>query len=85
MGASKVAGQTPLNGWIAIILFVVISPALWFYVQSELNKVWQTEADPAEGELAPPAPADPMPPPLPEQPQVTEPPAGDPPPAGPAS
>ena len=61
MGASKVAGQTPLNGWIAIILYLVISPALWFYVQSELNKVWQAEADPAEGELAPPAPADPSP------------------------
>ena len=85
MGASKVAGQTPLNGWIAIILFVVISPALWFYVQSELNKVWQAEADPAEGELAPPAPADPLPPPLPEQPQATEPPAGDPPAAGPTA
>jgi hypothetical protein len=85
MGASKVAGQTPLNGWIAIILFVVISPALWFYVQSELNKVWQAEADPAEGELAPPAPADPMPPPLPEQPQATEPPAGDPPAGGPTA
>ena len=26
MGASKVAGQTPLNGWIAIILYLVISP-----------------------------------------------------------
>jgi hypothetical protein len=85
MGASKVAGQTPLNGWIAIILFVVISPALWFYVQSELNKVWQAEADPAEGELAPPAPADPLPPPLPAQPQATEPPAGDPPAAGPTA
>lgn len=85
MGASKVAGQTPLNGWIAIILYLIISPALWFYIQSELNKVWQAEADPAEGELAPPAPADPLPPPLPEQPQATEPPAGDPPPAGPTS
>ena len=86
MGASKVAGQTPLNGWIAIILYLIISPALWFYIQSELNKVWQAEANPVEGALAPPAPADPMPPPLPEQPQATEPPAaGDPPPAGPAS
>ncbi len=91
MGASKVAGLAPLNGWIAIILFVVLSPALWFYVQSELNKVWQADAEPAEGELAPPAPADAMPPPLPtetavaEQPPATEPPAGDPPPAGPTA
>ncbi len=66
--------QEPLNGWIAIILYLLIAPALWAYVQVELNKVWQAEADPIEGELAPPAPADPLPPPLPEQPQATEPP-----------
>jgi len=84
MGASKIAGQTPLNGWIAIILYLLIAPALWGYIQSELNKVWQAEADPVEGELAPPA-ADPLPPPLPEQPQATEPPTGDPPPAGPTA
>lgn len=82
MGASKIAGQQPLNGWIAIILYVLISPALWGYVQSELNKVWQAEADPVEGELAPPGPADPLPPPAPEQPQASEPPAGGPPSAG---
>jgi len=86
MGASKVAGQTPLNAWIAIILYLVISPALWGYVQSELNKVWQAEADPVEGELAPPAPSDAMPPTLPAEPRATEPPAGDPPPpAGPTA
>jgi Domain of unknown function (DUF4234) len=72
MGASKIAGQPPLNGWIAIILYV-------------LNKVWEAEADPVSGELAPPAPADAMPPPLPEQPPATEPPAADPPPAGPTA
>jgi hypothetical protein len=85
MGASKVAGQEPLNGWIAIILYLVIAPALWGYIQSELNKVWEAEANPVEGELAPPAPGDPLPPPLPEQPQATEPPAADPPPAGPTA
>src|SRR3954471_21872612 len=85
MGASRLAGQEPLNGWIAIILYLVISPALWGYVQSELNKVWEAEAAPIEGELAPPGPADPLPPPLPEQPQATEPPAGDPPAAGPTT
>jgi hypothetical protein len=85
MGASRVAGRTPLNGWIAILLYLLISPALWGYVQSELNKVWEAEASPVEGELAPPGPADPMPPPLPAQPQATEPPAGDPPPAGPTA
>ncbi|HWA53718.1 MAG TPA: DUF4234 domain-containing protein [Solirubrobacterales bacterium] len=85
MGASKIAGQPPLNGWIAIILYLLLSPALWGYIQSELNKVWEAEADPVEGELAPPAPADAMPPTLPAEPQATEPPAGDPPPAGPTA
>jgi hypothetical protein len=81
MGASKLAGQEPLNGWIAILLYVFISPALWAYIQVELNKVWQAEADPLEGQPAPPALSDPMPPPLPPEPQTaTEPPAGDPPP-----
>ena len=75
MGASRLAGKEPLNGWIAIILYVLIAPALWAYIQVELNKVWQAEADALEGELAPPAPSDPLPPPLPEQPQTTEPPA----------
>jgi hypothetical protein len=87
MGASKVAGQTPLNGWIAIILFIVLSPALWGYVQSELNKVWQAETDPVEGELAPPGPADPLPPPLPTEPPAAEQPrpASEPPAAGPTA
>lgn len=85
MGASRLAGKEPLNGWIAIILYLLIAPALWAYVQVELNKVWEAEADPVEGELAPPAPADPLPPPLSEQPGANEPPAGGPPPAGPAA
>lgn len=78
MGASRLASQEPLNGWIAILLYVFIAPALWAYIQVELNKVWQAEADPLAGEPAPPAPSDQMPPPLPQ-----DPPAGSPPPAGP--
>jgi Domain of unknown function (DUF4234) len=80
MGASRLAGQEPLSGWIAIILYLLIAPALWAYVQVELNKVWEAEADALEGQPAPPAPSDPMPPPL-----SPEPPAGDQPPAGPAA
>ena len=49
MGASRLAGQEPLNGWIAILLYIFIAPALWAYIQVELNKVWQAEADPARG------------------------------------
>ena len=76
MGASRLAGQEPPNGWIAIILYLLLAPALWAYIQVSLNNVWQAEADPAEGQLAPPAPADQMPPPLPQEPASGEQPAG---------
>ncbi len=85
MGASRLGGKEPLNGWIAILLYVFIAPALWAYIQVSLNDLWRDEAEPAAGEPAPPAAADPMPPPLPAEPQASEPPAGDPPPAGPAA
>jgi len=85
MGASRLSGQEPLNGWIAILLYIFIAPALWAYIQVELNKVWQAESDPLDGQPAPPAPSDQMPPPLPQEPQATEPPAADPPAAGPTA
>jgi len=80
MGASRLAGQEPLNGWIAIILYVLIAPALWAYIQVSLNDVWQAEAEAVTGELAPPAPSDQMPPSLQQGPPAGEPPAGGPPP-----
>ncbi len=85
MGASRLGGQEPLNGWIAIILFVLISPAMWAYVQVSLNNLWQAEADALEGTPAPPAPSDQMPPPLPSDPPAPETPAAGPPPPGAAS
>jgi hypothetical protein len=85
MGASRLAGQEPLTGWIAIVLYLFIAPALWAYIQVSLNHAWEAEADPIEGQPAPPAPSDQMPPPLPPEPPAPEPPAADPPPPGPAS
>ncbi len=81
-GTSSVAGKEPLNGWIALILYLVISPALWFYIQSELNKVWEDEADPIPGGELPPPQADATPPPLEQQPAEPAPPEApaDPPP-----
>ena len=35
--------QDPINGWIGLILFIVISPAFYAYMQSGLNAVWQKE------------------------------------------
>lgn len=61
-GASKVAGREPVNGWIALILYLLLAPALWAYLQSSLNHVWEQEAEPLPGQDAPPAPTDTMPP-----------------------
>ena len=50
--AQRLTGQAPLNGWLALVLYVVISPALYAYMQSGLNGVWkeqQAASPPAEG------------------------------------
>jgi hypothetical protein len=60
--AQRLSGQQPLNGWIALILFILISVGLWAYMQSELNKVWRAEAEPLPGQPAPPAIEDSLPP-----------------------
>lgn len=52
--AARLTGVEPANGWIALIIFLVISIALAPYLQSCLNKVWDAQA--AGGAPAPPAP-----------------------------
>ena len=78
MGASRLAGNEPLSGWIAIILYFLLSPGLWAYIQVSLNDIWRQEAEALPGQELPPAPADQMPPPLPEPegapPQAAQPP-----------
>jgi hypothetical protein len=64
MGAAKIAGKEPVNGWISIILYVLIAPAFWAYLQVSLNHIWEQEADPLPGHEAPPAHSE-MPPPAP--------------------
>lgn len=66
-GASKLAGQEPLNGWIALLLYLFIAPGMWAYLQVSLNNVWEQEAEALPGQPAPPAPSDRMPPRLPDQ------------------
>jgi Domain of unknown function (DUF4234) len=67
-GAARISNREPLNGWIALILFIVIGVGWAAYLQSELNKVWRTEGVPLPGETPPPALDDGMPPPLPSEP-----------------
>jgi hypothetical protein len=64
MGAAQLAGKEPVNGWISLILYLLISPAFFAYLQVSLNHVWEQEAEPLPGHEAPPAHDD-MPPPLP--------------------
>jgi len=73
MGAAKVAGKEPVNGWISIILYLLIAPAFWAYLQVSLNHIWEQEADPLPGQAAPPASSD-MPPPAPSTGDTTLPP-----------
>jgi hypothetical protein len=42
--AQRLAGIEPLNGWIGLILYVVLSPAFYGYMQSGLNNLWRTVA-----------------------------------------
>lgn len=65
--AQRLAGVPPLSGWIALILFLVLSIAYPPYIQSELNKAWRQVGRALPGESLPPAP-DQMPPRVEDQP-----------------
>jgi|SRR5436190_10809439 len=51
----RISGIEPqLNGWLALVMYLLISPVFFAYEQSELNKAWQSAgATPA----SPPEPA----------------------------
>ena len=42
--AQRLTGQAPINGWLGLVLYIVISPALYAYMQSGLNGVWRAQA-----------------------------------------
>ena len=64
-GAAALADREPVNGWIALVLYLFVSPAMFAYLQVSLNHVWEQELNPAPGEKAPPRTDDgPMPPKL---------------------
>lgn len=41
--AQRLAGLEPINGWIGLVLYLVLSPAMYAYMQSGLNAVWEKE------------------------------------------
>ena len=71
-GAARLGGKEPVNGWVALILYLVLAPAFWAYLQVALNDLWRSEADPLPGESLPPAPEDPMPRRMEQEPQSAE-------------
>ena len=62
--AQRTAGVEPMNGWLALVLYLVVSPVFFAYEQSELNKPWAAEGAPlpaGDGAAAlPAAPQQPM-------------------------
>jgi hypothetical protein len=48
-------GGEQLNGWLGVVLYVFVAPAMWAYMQSGLNKSW--EALQSGATAAPPPPA----------------------------
>ncbi len=61
-GAAKVAGREPISGWIVLILYLLLAPGMWFYMQSALNDIWTQEGEALPGQGVPPTPSDAMPP-----------------------
>jgi hypothetical protein len=60
--AARLAGEEPPNGWLAIILYLVISIGLWAYLQVSLNNVWRSEAELPPGQAPLPKAPDAIPP-----------------------
>ena len=78
-GAPRIARLEPVNGWIALILYVLLAPGLWAYLQVSLNDIWRAEAEPLPGQALPPETASQMPPRVDQTPSGTEPSRGEPP------
>jgi hypothetical protein len=64
--AQRLAGHTnAMNGWLALVLYLVVFPIFYAYQQSELNKAWAAEGGPV------PDSGDGMPPELERAPDPT--------------
>jgi hypothetical protein len=50
--AQQLAGVQPMNGWLALVLYLVLSPVFFAYEQSELNKAWAVEGGPVPEDSA---------------------------------
>jgi hypothetical protein len=48
--AQRLTGQTPINGWLGFVLYLVFSPAAYGYMQSGLNSAWKAAGSAVESE-----------------------------------
>lgn len=46
--AQRLSGQPLLNGWLGLVIYLVISPVFLAYMQSGLNGVWRNQATAAD-------------------------------------
>jgi hypothetical protein len=56
-GTSALVGREPVNGWLALVLYIFISPAMFAYLQVSLNHVWEQELGGGVASDAGPMPA----------------------------
>lgn len=42
-GTEALADREPVNGWLVFVLWLIIQPAMWAYLQVSLNHVWEQE------------------------------------------
>ena len=45
--AQRLTGKEPINGWLGLVLYIVLSPAMYAYMQSGLNGTWKAQGDAA--------------------------------------
>ena len=83
-GAARIAGRELVNGWIALILFLLLSIGFWAYLQWSLNEIWRAEAEAPRGRPQPQAAPEQTQSPGPQEPPGSEP-ADQPPSSGSAS
>jgi polysaccharide biosynthesis transport protein len=55
-GAARIAGKEPLNGWIALMLYLLLGVGFWAYLQVALNGLWRAGAKSLPGQPVSPGP-----------------------------
>ena len=56
-GTEALADREPVNGWLVLVLFLILPPGFSAYLQVSLNRVWEQELGSGIGPDAGPMPA----------------------------